>query len=112
MGTSTLRRAKGPRKFLSRARRALGFPIEVLQGAEEARLVYLAVGHDRGEAEGKRLVVDIGGDSTEIVLGDGLELLQVNCLQMGCVGFSLQFFPDGQISREAFKQAELAARLP
>ena len=111
VGTSTLRRAKDSSGFLSRAREALGVPIEVLSGPEEARLVYLGVAHDLGRADDQRLVVDIGGGSTECVIGTGHEAQLIGCLQMGCVNYSRQYFAEGRLSRERFKEAELAARL-
>ncbi|MCA8954592.1 MAG: Ppx/GppA family phosphatase [Planctomycetes bacterium] len=111
VGTNTLRRIRhAPGHFLSRARRALGVPIEVLPGPEEARLIYLGVAHDLSDDAGRRLVIDIGGGSTELVLGERFEPALVDSLQMGCVSY-MRFFPDGKITARAFKNADTAARL-
>jgi len=110
VGTNTLRVAKNARAFLRRARTALGFPIEVVAGREEARLIYLGVSHSLPASRDKRLVVDIGGGSTECIIGAGYEPLQLESLFMGCVSYSLQYFPGGRISKSAMKEAELAAR--
>jgi exopolyphosphatase/guanosine-5'-triphosphate,3'-diphosphate pyrophosphatase len=109
VGTSALRRAKNSRELLSLARRALGHPIEVVSGREEARLIYLGVSHSLPDSTVRRLVVDIGGGSTECILGQGFESLQEESLHMGCIGWGQRFFPRGQLGRQAFKQAEVAA---
>jgi exopolyphosphatase/guanosine-5'-triphosphate,3'-diphosphate pyrophosphatase len=111
VGTNTLRKAKNARSFVARAQRALGLPIEVVPGREEARLIYLGVSHTVPDAPGRRLVVDVGGGSTECILGEGFDAIQADSLHMGCVGWSLRFFEDGKLRREAFKQAEIAARV-
>jgi exopolyphosphatase/guanosine-5'-triphosphate,3'-diphosphate pyrophosphatase len=110
VGTNTLRVAKNAETFLKQARAALGFPIEVVAGREEARLIYLGVAHSLPASSDKRLVVDIGGGSTEIIIGRGLKPLRLASLYMGCVSYSLKYFPDGKITRSGMKQAELAAR--
>lgn len=110
VGTSTLRMARDSREFLGRARQALGHPIEVVSGREEGRLVYLGVSHSLPHSSVRRLVVDIGGGSTECILGEGFESTQEESLHMGCVGFSQRFFPKGKLGRDGFKKAELAAR--
>ncbi len=110
VGTNSLRVAKNAPEFLPQAEAALGFPIEVIAGREEARLIYLGVAHGLPFSEGNRLVMDIGGGSTEFVIGNGLEPLRLESLYMGCVSYSLRFFPDGKISKSSLKQAELAAR--
>jgi exopolyphosphatase/guanosine-5'-triphosphate,3'-diphosphate pyrophosphatase len=110
VGTSALRVAKNAPEFLARAEAALGFPIEVVAGREEARLIYLGVAHSLPMSEAKRLVVDIGGGSTECIIGQGLEPEQRESLHMGCVNFSLGFFPGGRIDKASLKRAELAAR--
>ena len=109
VGTNTLRVAKNADGFLRRAERALGFPIEVVAGQEEARLIYVGVAHGLPEKRDKRLVVDIGGGSTECIIGKGFEPIRMESLFMGCVGFSQRFFSDGKIAAKAFKEAELAA---
>ena len=110
LGTNTLRVAKNAGAFLKKAESALGFPIEVVAGREEARLIYLGVSHELPASREKRLVVDIGGGSTELVIGTGYRPQKLESLFMGCVSFSLRFFEDGKISKGAMKQAELAAR--
>ncbi|MBI1943912.1 MAG: exopolyphosphatase [Betaproteobacteria bacterium] len=114
VGTNTLRVAKNAPQFLRDARAALGFPIEVIAGREEARLIYLGVAHSMPPAPQKppyrRLVVDIGGGSTEFIVGQGLEPLLTESLYMGCVSYSLAYFPDGRVEKARMKRAELAAR--
>jgi exopolyphosphatase/guanosine-5'-triphosphate,3'-diphosphate pyrophosphatase len=110
VGTNTLRVAKNARSFLRRARTALGFPIEVVAGREEARLIYLGVSHSLPASREKRLVVDIGGGSTECIIGTGYKPLRLESLFMGCVSYTLRFFGDGHISKGAMKAAEIAAR--
>jgi exopolyphosphatase/guanosine-5'-triphosphate,3'-diphosphate pyrophosphatase len=110
VGTNSLRIAKNAPAFLKKAESALGFPIEVIAGREEARLIYLGVAHGLPISTENRLVVDIGGGSTEIIIGSGLKPAKLESLYMGCVSHSLRFFPDGRITKSAMKQAELAAR--
>jgi len=114
VGTNALRVAKNAPQFLREARAALGFPIEVIAGREEARLIYLGVAHSTPPAPQRppyrRLVVDIGGGSTELIVGQGLEPLLTESLYMGCVSFSLAYFPEGKVEKSRMKRAELAAR--
>ena len=110
IGTNTLRVAKNSKQFLRRARAALGFPIEVVAGREEARLIYLGVSHSLPASRDKRLVVDIGGGSTECIIGTGYKPLKLESLFMGCVSYSLRYFRDGRITKSALKEADLAAR--
>lgn len=110
IGTNTLRVAKNAGAFLKKAEAALGFPIEVVAGREEARLIYLGVSHDLPTSREKRLVVDIGGGSTELVIGTGYRPQKLESLFVGCVSYSLRYFEDGKITKGAMKQAELAAR--
>ncbi|MGD9953041.1 MAG: exopolyphosphatase, partial [Burkholderiales bacterium] len=110
VGTNTLRVAKNAPQFLREARQELGFPIEVIAGREEARLIYLGVAHSMPPAPHRRLVVDVGGGSTEFIVGEGLEPQLTESLYMGCVSYSLRYFPDGHIDKPHFKAAELAAR--
>lgn len=109
VATNTLRVAKNAAEFLLRAEEALGFPIEVIAGREEARLIYVGVAHTLPDPQRQQLVVDIGGGSTEFIIGRDFESLQLESLYMGCVSFSLKYFPDGEISRAGLKEAELAA---
>jgi len=114
VGTNALRVAKNSPQFLREARQALGFPIEVISGREEARLIYLGVAHAMPAAVGskieRRLVVDVGGGSTEFIVGTGLEPQLTESLYMGCVSYSLKYFPDGRIDKAGMRAAELAAR--
>ncbi len=110
VATNTLRRSRSPLPFLVRAHRALGHPIEVISGREEARLIYQGVARD-AVAEGRRLVVDIGGGSTELIVGEGLDPLLLDSLYMGCVSWSLRFFPGGRITAAGMEAAVTAARL-
>ena len=110
VGTNTLRVAKNAPQFLREARAALGFPIEVIAGREEARLIYLGVAHSMPPSTQNRLVVDIGGGSTEFIIGKGLEPLLTESLYMGCVSYSLAYFPDGRVEKSRMRKAELAAR--
>ena len=111
VGTNTLRRIRRGRFFLAEAERALGHPIEVVSGVEEARLIYLGVIHSVGANSERRLVVDIGGGSTEFVIGEGAGPRLMESLHMGCVSLSEAHFPDGSISREAMKRAEVQVRV-
>jgi len=111
VATNTLRVAANRREFLDAAESALGHPIEIVSGREEARLIYLGVSHSVADIPGARLVVDIGGGSTECILGERFEPHYVDSLEMGCVSFSRLFFPDGGIDRDRYREAVLAARL-
>jgi len=110
VGTNALRVAKNAPQFLRDARDALGFPIEVIAGREEARLIYVGVAHSLPAGNQKRLVVDIGGGSTELIIGVGLEPQLTESHYMGCVSFSLKYFPDGIVDKPRMKAAEFAAR--
>lgn len=109
VGTNTLRVAKNSRLFLKRARLALGGPIEIIAGEEEARLIYLGVAHALAFDDSRRLVMDIGGGSTEFIIGEGFSGLRRESLEMGCVSFSQQFFADGSLSRLRVIAAATAA---
>ena len=110
VGTATFRKLRKP-GFRADAEEALGFPIEVVPGREEARLVYLGVAHTLGDDQGRRLVVDIGGGSTECVLGERFESFHERSLSMGCVRWSLEHFKGGKLSPKRMARARLAARL-
>jgi exopolyphosphatase/guanosine-5'-triphosphate,3'-diphosphate pyrophosphatase len=110
VGTNALRRAKGKEAFMERAREALGHPIEIISGIEEARLIYSGVSHTMQPGPGRRLVCDIGGGSTEIIIGEGHEPLQMESLQIGCVRVSEEFFADGRLSPKRMQHARVAAR--
>lgn len=110
VATNTLRVAKNAAQFLRRAESAFGFPIEVIAGREEARLIYLGVVHSLPDPKLQNLVVDIGGGSTEFIIGRHFQPSQLESLYMGCVSYSLRFFPDGNVDKRRMKEAELAAR--
>ncbi|MDP2751492.1 MAG: exopolyphosphatase [Rhodocyclaceae bacterium] len=111
VGTNTWRVAKNIAQFLPQAEAALGFPIEIIAGREEARLIYLGVAHSSSHStDAQQLVVDIGGGSTEFIIGQRLQPQQLESLYIGCLSYSLQFFPEGQVNRKRMKEAELAAR--
>ena len=108
VATQTLREARNRNAFLLRAQEALGYPIEVVSGREEARLIYAGVNHLQPSDEA-RLVVDIGGRSTELILGRANTPHVAESFGVGCVSLSLRFFPAGQLTREAFRAAQVAA---
>ena len=110
VATNTLRVAKNAPQFLVMAEEALGFPIEVIAGREEARLIYLGVVHSLSNPHVRQLVVDIGGGSTEFIIGQNIKPIHLESLYMGCVTFSLRFFPRGFVDKQSMKEAELAAR--
>lgn len=109
VGTNTLRVARNAEQFLEEAEAVLGFPIEVVFGREEARLIYLGVAHSLPPSADRRLVVDVGGGSTEFVIGTGLEPELMESISMGCVSWTMRYFPDGSLDKANFKRAELAA---
>lgn len=111
VATDTFRRIRDGRAFFEACEAAIGAPIEIVSGAEEARLVYLGVAHAVPAEPVRRLVVDIGGGSTELIVGSGAEPIEATSRYMGCVSFSRRFFGDGKLSRKRFDQARLAARL-
>jgi exopolyphosphatase/guanosine-5'-triphosphate,3'-diphosphate pyrophosphatase len=111
VGTNALRHAKRKRWFLEHARAALGHPIEIISGLEEARLIYSGVAHTSPMSPDKRLVIDIGGGSTEVVIGEGFNPLLLESLSVGCVGLSANFFDDGRISAKRLERARTAVRL-
>jgi exopolyphosphatase/guanosine-5'-triphosphate,3'-diphosphate pyrophosphatase len=108
VATQTLREARNRNAFLLRAQAALGHPIEVISGREEARLIYAGVAALQPDDE-PRLVIDIGGRSTEIILGHGRKPLVAESFRIGCVGLSMRFFPEGVITEAGFRAAQVAA---
>lgn len=110
VATNTLRVARNADDFIKEAQQLLGFPIEVIAGREEARLIYVGASHDAPACDGKRFVLDIGGGSTEFIIGDGYEPKLLESLYIGCVSYSQQYFPDGLVDAFCFKQAQMAAR--
>jgi exopolyphosphatase/guanosine-5'-triphosphate,3'-diphosphate pyrophosphatase len=96
---------------MGEAERALGHPIDIISGLEEARLIYKGVAHSLPLRDGKRLVLDIGGGSTELILGEGQSTHALESVHLGCVAMTERFFGDGRISAAAFERARVAARL-
>ena len=111
VGTNALRKAKNSRQFIRDAEKALGYSIEIISGVEEARLIYLGVAQTLQGERGRRLVVDIGGGSTETIVGDESDPIYLESINMGCVGTSERFFPDGNYSRKNMNRAILSACL-
>ena len=111
VATNTLRVARNRAVFIRQVKDIIGHRVDVISGREEARLIYLGVAHTLADDAGKRLVVDIGGGSTEFVVGERFESLLRESLPIGCVSFARQFFSDGRISERAYSQAYTAARL-
>ncbi len=110
-GTSTVRRAREDSGFMAAAESALGHPIEVISGLEEARLIYSGVTQSLPPQDGLRLVLDIGGGSTELILGQGAEPRALESVHLGCVSTTERYFAHGHITQQAFDAARLAARL-
>jgi len=111
VGTNTLRIAKNSSKFISRAQGILGNPIQIISGIEEARLIYLGVAHSLSENGLRRLVVDIGGGSTEIIIGKNFNPILMESLPLGCVSLTREYFCEGTINKKRLNAANLAARL-
>jgi exopolyphosphatase/guanosine-5'-triphosphate,3'-diphosphate pyrophosphatase len=111
VGTNALRKANNSREFIARAEQALGFSIEIISGVEEARLVYLGAAQTLQGDRGRRMVVDIGGGSTEIIVGDKSEPVYLKSLHMGCVSSSERFFPGGEYDQFRMRSAILSAQL-
>lgn len=110
VATNTLRVAKNAESFLHEAEKTLGFPVEVIGGREEARLIYVGVAHTLPDPHCQQLIVDIGGGSTEFIIGKSFDPVLLDSLYMGCVGYSLLYFPGGKTSKRNFREAEFAAR--
>jgi exopolyphosphatase/guanosine-5'-triphosphate,3'-diphosphate pyrophosphatase len=110
VATQTLREARNREVFLARAQQILGFPIEVVSGREEARLIYQGVAHLLPQSDERRLVVDIGGRSTELILGQGYRARFMDSYRVGSVAWSMRYFADGSFTPQAFETAEVAAK--
>ena len=110
VGTNALRMARDADRFLDAAEAALGHSIDIISGHEEARLIYLGVSHGLADSAELRLVMDIGGGSTELIVGRRFEPQLMESLHMGCVSTSTQFFADGVIEPKRMRAAEIAAR--
>lgn len=111
VGTKTLRRMKGSAAFLADAKEALGHDIEIISGVEEARLIYSGVSWGLGLESPRRLVVDIGGGSTELVIGDGMSPILLESISLGCVAQTKSWFADGRYDRASMRRALVAAKL-
>ena len=110
VATQTLREARNRDVFLERGHEILGFPIDVISGKEEARLIYLGVSHLLPQSLERRLVIDIGGRSTELILGQGYTANTMESYRVGSVTWSMKYFPKGEVTKEAFRLAEIAAK--
>lgn len=110
VGTNTFRVAKNAYSFIRKAEQVLGYPIEVISGREEARLIYLGIAHTSADDQQGRLVIDIGGGSTECIIGSRFEPIILESLHMGCVRFK-RFFPNNTLSRQHLERAIGAAKL-
>ena len=110
VATQTLREARNRDAFLARGNAVLGFPIDVISGREEARLIYQGVAHTLTPTDERRMVIDIGGRSTEIILGQGFKPRVMESFRVGSIAWSTRYFADGQFTRRAFEIAEIAAK--
>ncbi len=110
VATQTLREARNRDAFLQRANAILGFPINVISGREEARLIYQGVAQMLPQSDDRRLVIDIGGRSTELILGKGTTPLVMESFRVGSIAWSNRYFPDGQFTKKSFAIAEIAAK--
>jgi len=108
VGTKTLRSINDSSQFLADAQQRLGHPVEIISGDEEARLIYLGVAHCIAPKAGKRLVMDIGGGSTEVIVGEGMTPLVKESLNMGCVAITKRFFLDGSVTEKNVSKALIA----
>ncbi len=109
VATQALREAANRDEFLNRGRKLLGFPIEVISGREEARLIYAGVSRLLPHQRETRLVVDIGGRSTELIVGQGKQALEAESFKVGCVSLSMKYFPEGRYTERGFADAQIAA---
>lgn len=109
VATNTFRVARNSAQLLKEAQAALGFPIEIIAGREEARMIFVGVSHSLPPVPHKRLIIDIGGGSTEFIIGTGVQPHKMESLYMGCVSYSIRFFPEGKISAANLHKAEIAA---
>ena len=110
VGTNTLCKANNGKKFISIAQEALGHPIEIIAGREEARLIYLGVAHTVYDDSNKRLVIDIGGGSTELIIGKGFDIYNMESFYVGCVNMTRRFFGSGSITKKNMQKAIIAVR--
>ncbi|PWK92777.1 exopolyphosphatase [Fulvimonas soli] len=105
VATNTVRRLASPQAFLAAAESALGHPVEIVSGREEGRLIFLGVAHDLPASREPRLVIDVGGGSTEFIIGRGVAPLHTESVQAGCIASTLHFFPGGKLTRKRWQRA-------
>jgi exopolyphosphatase/guanosine-5'-triphosphate,3'-diphosphate pyrophosphatase len=105
VATNTVRRLASPQTFLTAAETALGHPVEIVSGREEGRLIFLGASHDLPASRENRLVIDVGGGSTEFIIGRGLAPLHTESVQAGCIASTLRFFPGGKLTRKRWQRA-------
>jgi exopolyphosphatase/guanosine-5'-triphosphate,3'-diphosphate pyrophosphatase len=105
VGTKTLRNVSDSRQFMRDAEQRLGHPVEIISGDEEARLIYLGVANFIAPGKGHRLVMDVGGASTEVILGEGMKPLLKESLNMGCVALTRKFFMEGAVTERLIGKA-------
>jgi exopolyphosphatase/guanosine-5'-triphosphate,3'-diphosphate pyrophosphatase len=110
VATNTMRIARNAPQFIPELEKSIGYPIEIISGEEEGRLIYMGVAKVLANPSESRLVIDIGGGSTEVILGRGQEIIKVGSFSVGTVKQSLSFFPEGRMSRESFEASILSAR--
>ncbi len=110
VATQTLREARNREEFLLKANDILGFPIDVISGREEARLIYLGVAKLLPQSPERRLVADIGGRSTELILGQGPDARVMESYRVGSIAWSTRYFAEGKFTPRAFQMAEIAAK--
>lgn len=110
VATQTLREARNRDEFLAQGSDVLGFPINVISGREEARLIYQGVAQSLPAKDERRLVIDIGGRSTELILGRGAQPSQMESYRVGSIAWSMRYFGDGQYLKRSFQVAEIAAK--
>lgn len=110
VATNTLRIARNAAAFLPLAEKAIGYPIEIISGEEEGRLIYIGVASFQNQRDERRLVIDIGGGSTELALGRGEEIERVESFSIGTVSTSNSFFTDERLTEASFDAAILSAR--
>lgn len=111
VGTNALRRARNSREFVKRATEILGYPVEVISGYEEARLIYIGVARSIESDGRRRLLIDIGGGSTELVIGQDFTPLDMESLDVGCLSSTVEFFPDGKITKQSMHDAVISVGL-
>ena len=105
VATNSVRRLASPQSFLTSAETALGHPVEIVSGREEGRLIFLGASHDLPASRESRLVIDVGGGSTEFIIGRGFAPMHTESVQAGCIASTLRFFPGGKLNRKRWQRA-------